>query len=69
MGVKSFAGLYLRSEYWAGVALWVPEPLAYYGGIVMAELLLFVSTGPINSVIVNVVAPVKPAASQLKVPA
>jgi len=39
------------------VALSSPEPSAYWGGIIGAELLLFVSTGPINSVIVNVVAP------------
>jgi hypothetical protein len=29
----------------------------YWGAIVLAEVLLFVSTGPINSAIVNVVAP------------
>jgi MFS transporter, Spinster family, sphingosine-1-phosphate transporter len=39
------------------IALSSPAPSAYWGGIVVAELLLFVSTGPINSAIVNVVAP------------
>jgi MFS family permease len=38
-------------------ALSSPEPSAYWGGIVAAELLLFASTGPINSAIVNLVAP------------
>jgi MFS family permease len=32
-------------------------PAVYWGAIVLAEVLLFVSTGPINSAIVNVVAP------------
>jgi MFS family permease len=32
-------------------------PALYYTGIVVAELLLFMSTGPINSAIVNYVAP------------
>jgi hypothetical protein len=39
------------------VALTSPVPALYWGGIIAAELLLFVSTGPINSAIVNVVAP------------
>jgi MFS family permease len=39
------------------VALSSPVPSAYWGGIVAAELLLFASTGPINSAIVNLVAP------------
>jgi MFS transporter, Spinster family, sphingosine-1-phosphate transporter len=39
------------------VALSSPAPSAYWGGIVAAELLLFVSTGPINSAIINLVAP------------
>ncbi|HVH68190.1 MAG TPA: MFS transporter [Gemmatimonadales bacterium] len=32
-------------------------PLVYWGSVVTAELLLFVSTGPVNSEIVNVVSP------------
>jgi hypothetical protein len=39
------------------VALTSPAPSAYWGGIVAAELLLFASTGPINSAIINLVAP------------
>ena len=39
------------------LALSSPEPSVYWGGIVAAELLLFVSTGPINSAIINAVAP------------
>jgi MFS family permease len=39
------------------VALTSPVPSAYWGGIVVAELLIFASTGPINSAIVNLVAP------------
>ncbi len=39
------------------VALAAPQPAVYWTAIVAAELCLFASTGPINSVIVNVVAP------------
>jgi MFS family permease len=39
------------------VALTAPVPSVYWGAIVVAELLLFTSTGPINSAIVNLVAP------------
>jgi len=39
------------------VALTSPVPSAYWGAIVGAELLIFVSTGPINSAIVNLVTP------------
>jgi MFS transporter, Spinster family, sphingosine-1-phosphate transporter len=39
------------------LALSSPAPSAYWGGIIAAELLLFASTGPINSAIVNLVAP------------
>ncbi len=41
----------------AVVALVAPEPALYYSAIVAAELLLFMSTGPLNSAIVNLVAP------------
>jgi len=41
----------------AAVALTSAAPPRYWAGIVGAELLLFTSTGPINSAIVNVVAP------------
>ncbi len=39
------------------VALTSPVPAVYWAAIVVAEVLLFASTGPINSAIVNVVAP------------
>lgn len=39
------------------LALTSPRPTVYWSGIVAAEVLLFSSTGPINSAIVNVVAP------------
>jgi len=41
----------------AVVALASPTPALFWSGIVVAELLLFTSTGPINSAIVNAVAP------------
>lgn len=39
------------------VALRAPDPRVMYGACVVAELLLFASTGPINTAIVNQVAP------------
>jgi MFS transporter, Spinster family, sphingosine-1-phosphate transporter len=39
------------------VGLTSPAPALYWSAIVTAEVLLFASTGPINSAIVNVVAP------------
>jgi len=39
------------------VALTAPTPRLYWTAIVLAEVLLFSSTGPINSAIVNLVAP------------
>jgi MFS family permease len=39
------------------IALTAPAPSTYYPAIVAAELLLFMSTGPINSAIINLVAP------------
>ena len=39
------------------VGLTSATPQLYWGAIAVAEILLFVSTGPINSAIVNVVAP------------
>ncbi|MGB6451582.1 MAG: MFS transporter [Steroidobacteraceae bacterium] len=41
----------------AVVALVAQAPALYYSAIVAAELLLFMSTGPLNSAIVNLVAP------------
>jgi MFS transporter, Spinster family, sphingosine-1-phosphate transporter len=39
------------------IAVTASAPLVYYSAIVAAELLLFMSTGPINSAIVNLSAP------------
>jgi MFS family permease len=39
------------------LALASPQPVVYWGAMIGAELLMFASTGPINSVIVNAVAP------------
>lgn len=47
----------LAAVFFAIVALVSPAPAVYLTAIVIAEVLLFVSTGPINSAIVNVVAP------------
>jgi len=47
----------------AFVALTAASPAAYYPAIVAAELLLFMSTGPINSAISNLVAPTQRASA------
>jgi hypothetical protein len=39
------------------LALTAPTPGIYYPAIVAAELLLFMSTGPVNALIVNIVSP------------
>ena len=39
------------------LALTAPTPGVYYPAIVAAELLLFMSTGPVNALIVNIVSP------------
>ena len=44
-------------------ALTVSGPAIYYAAIVAAELLLFMSTGPINAAIVNVVSPFERASA------
>ena len=45
----------------AAVALLAPSATVYLPAIVLAELLLFASTGPVNSAIVNAVAPAERA--------
>jgi MFS family permease len=45
------------------IALTAASPSVYYPAIVLAELLLFVSTGPVNSAIVNLVAPAERASA------
>ena len=47
----------------AFVALTAASPSIYYPAIVVAELLLFMSTGPINSAIVNLVSPTQRASA------
>jgi MFS transporter, Spinster family, sphingosine-1-phosphate transporter len=47
----------------AFVALTADSPSVYYPAIVIAELLLFMSTGPINSAIVNLVSPAERASA------
>jgi len=47
----------------AVVALSAREPSVYYPAIVVAELLLFMSTGPVNSAIVNLVSPTQRASA------
>jgi MFS transporter, Spinster family, sphingosine-1-phosphate transporter len=45
----------------AVVALVATAPALYYAAIVVAELLLFMSTGPINAAIINMVSPLERA--------
>jgi hypothetical protein len=45
------------------VALIAPERHIYYPAVVGAELLLFMSTGPINAQIVNIVSPLERASA------
>src|SRR5207302_8207776 len=47
----------LLAAPFALLALSAPAPAVYYPTIVVAELLLFMSTGPINAAIVNIVSP------------
>ncbi|MBV8497237.1 MAG: MFS transporter [Gammaproteobacteria bacterium] len=45
------------------VALTAAAPPVYYGAIVIGELMLFMSTGPVNAAIVNVVSPFERASA------
>lgn len=47
----------------AVLALTASMPTVYYGAIVGAELLLFMSTGPINAAVVNLVSPFERASA------
>jgi MFS transporter, Spinster family, sphingosine-1-phosphate transporter len=47
----------------AFVALASPEPRVYYPAIVAAELLLFMSTGPVNAAIANLASPFERASA------
>jgi MFS transporter, Spinster family, sphingosine-1-phosphate transporter len=53
----------LLAAPFAFVALTARAPSVYYPAIVVAELLLFMSTGPINSAIVNLVSPSRRASA------
>ncbi|HEY0766757.1 MAG TPA: MFS transporter [Steroidobacteraceae bacterium] len=59
-----FAGVVtLLAVPFALLALSAPAPGIYYPAIVVAELLLFMSTGPINAAIVNIVSPLERASA------
>jgi hypothetical protein len=45
------------------LALTAALPAVYYAAIVVAELLLFMSTGPINAAIANIVSPLERASA------
>ena len=47
----------------AMLALVSPSPAIYYPAIVVAELLLFMSTGPVNAAIINMVSPLERASA------
>ena len=47
----------------AVLALVAPSPGTYYPAIVVAELLLFMSTGPVNAAIINMVSPLERASA------
>lgn len=53
----------LLAAPFAFVALSADAPSVYYPAIVVAELLLFMSTGPINSAIINLVSPTERASA------
>ena len=53
----------LLAAPFALLALSAPAPAVYYPAIVVAELLLFMSTGPINAAIVNIVSPLERASA------
>lgn len=69
--LKSSRQAYLWMSGWvtllatpfAVIALTAGSPSVYYPGIVVAELLLFMSTGPVNSAIVNLVSPTERASA------
>jgi MFS transporter, Spinster family, sphingosine-1-phosphate transporter len=45
------------------LALTAPAPAVYYPAVIAAELLLFMSTGPINAAIVNIASPLERASA------
>jgi MFS transporter, Spinster family, sphingosine-1-phosphate transporter len=63
-GYLWFSGLVtLAAVPFALLALAAPQPALFYPAVVVAELLLFMSTGPINAAIVNSVAPFERASA------
>lgn len=63
-GYLWFAGVItLAAVPFALLALSAPLPRVYYPAVVVAELLLFMSTGPINAAIANVVSPLERASA------
>jgi MFS family permease len=63
-GYLWFSGLItLAAAPFALLALTAPQPAVFYTAVVLAELLLFMSTGPINAAIVNSVAPFERASA------
>lgn len=57
------AAVTLAAAPCALMALTAPAPAEYYPAIVAAELLLFMSTGPINAAIANIVSPLERASA------
>jgi MFS family permease len=57
------AAVTLLAVPFAVLALTAADPGVYYPGIVLAQLLLFMSTGPINAAIVNLVSPLERASA------
>jgi MFS transporter, Spinster family, sphingosine-1-phosphate transporter len=59
-----FSGLItLLAAPCALLALTAPAPAVYYPAVIAAELLLFMSTGPINAAIVNIASPLERASA------
>jgi MFS transporter, Spinster family, sphingosine-1-phosphate transporter len=71
LGLRYSRQAYLSLSGWATLlavpfavlALTAPAPLIFYPAMVIAELLLFMSTGPINAAIVNGVSPLERASA------
>jgi MFS family permease len=63
-GYLWFSGIVtLAAAPFALIALTAPAPLEYYPAIVVAEVLLFMSTGPVNAAIANIVSPLERASA------
>jgi MFS family permease len=63
-GYLWFSGIVtLAAAPFALIALTAPAPHEYYPAIVVAEVLLFMSTGPVNAAIANIVSPLERASA------